>query len=36
MKKLAILSILLVTFSCGLKNQSDNVKKSEKKRRTGK
>ena len=30
MKKLAILSILLVTFSCGLKNQSDNDKKSEK------
>lgn len=30
MKKLVILSILLVTFSCGLKNQSDNDKKSEK------
>ena len=30
MKKLAILSILLVTFSCGLNNQSNNDKKSEK------
>jgi len=30
MRKLVILSILLVTFSCGLKNQSDNDKKSEK------
>ena len=30
MKKLAILSILLVTFSCGLNNQNNNDKKSEK------
>ena len=30
MKKLAILSILLVTFSCGLNNQSNNDKKSAK------
>ena len=31
MKKLAILSILLVTFSCGLNNQSNNDKKIRKK-----